>query len=249
MKKAYDELLEENKVLQSKIEALTKFINKEITWASFRLKRDEKIRQSRKKFDNLFETDILFSLREYFQGNFPWINHLILDRLIDAELLWMFMQKYSHLDGMAVAILYQKILDEWIENVIISWWRNSVKLSLYTGENFLEKDLFRVVSEKHTLSIGRFYAILWCFQSDSDEKGLIFSLNSYLQKNLPHIYQIVCSNIFFENLEKLIHMEVFWKKRHSSKISYIEIKTLRKILLEKPDGLFYKILAHEKNKI
>jgi|GEM_PF-6855184 hypothetical protein len=31
MKKAYDELLEENKVLQSKIEALTKFINKEIT--------------------------------------------------------------------------------------------------------------------------------------------------------------------------------------------------------------------------
>jgi len=30
------------------------------------------------------------------------------------------MQKYSHLDGMAVAILYQKILDEWIENVIIS---------------------------------------------------------------------------------------------------------------------------------
>jgi hypothetical protein len=155
------------------------------------------------------------------------------------------MQKYSRLDGIAISIVYQKILDEWIESVIISGWRKSVEEYIYIEQSPLEKDLFRLISEKHTLSFGRFYALVEYFRSSLPKVGLVLSIETYLQKNLPEIYEIIISDIFFQNTEKLVQMEIFGKKRHAYKISYIEVKSLRKILLEKPEGLFYKIFATE----
>ena len=155
------------------------------------------------------------------------------------------MQKYSHLDGIAVSIVYQKILDEWIEAVIISGWRKSVKEYTYIEHGFLEKDLFRLISERHTLSLGRFYSLIEDFRSSLPKVGLVFSIETYLQKKLPEIDEIIISDTFFQNIEKLVQMEIFGKKRHAYKISYVEVKSLRKILLEKPEGLFYKIFATE----
>ena len=92
------------------------------------------------------------------------------ERLIDAEIYWSTLQKYATMDGLPVILAYQKILDAWIEEVLIRTWRIESQNQYFQISHeyeSIERDLINILTKNYTLSIGRWYQLLENFRTNT----------------------------------------------------------------------------------
>jgi hypothetical protein len=154
-----------------------------------RTRKEQEKKKTRKYFTNILEEDNLALLRQHV---FMIFGHNIeqkspphtLERLIDAEILWKTLQTHPHMDGFAVVALYQKILDDWIEEFLIKQFRSFFQKSTHKL-NILEKideDIKKVLEKKYRLSLGRLYQILLLADTNLKEDTYSKTLISFLKR-------------------------------------------------------------------
>jgi len=225
--KTIEELERENALLKKKLEVAKLWMSKEVKnqiwniWDNSHSENIEDIIQN--KIEGFFSDIVLI--------NFPTS---VIQNIITSEINYHHMiEDGENIWGMSVIIWYNKALDTLIEKNITKAFRKFAKKAWHNNPSKntpLEKSIYRVVHDWHTMSIGRFYHLLKTIQTDGqlDEYSLCFK--QYLDK-YTQIQDVLLSKNFLDKMEKLIKTEVLWKKRHTWNVSSSETKKVRELLI------------------
>lgn len=228
----------ENAELQSRLALAEKWMRREIKGAISHVQELSLKKKHRSDLHLFLENEGLDIITKRVLGEFSEVldaaPKYTLERLIDAEIYWSTLQKYATMDGLPIILAYQKILDAWIEEVLIRDWRIVAKKTLTSSQyehESLERDLWSVFSKNYTLSIGRLYQLLEIFRTDKENLWEIQKhLFTYWEEKYPKLLAFLLWDDFFTEFQKLIDSEVFAKKRHESKVRYVDVKNTRDIL-------------------
>lgn len=234
-----EELILENDELRARLSLAEKWMKREVQAAIRHIQKKEVQNSTRKHFENLFEEEgidmIAQRIMDIFWESLTFAPKFTLERLIDAEIYWSTLQQYPTVDALPIIIAYQKILDAWIEESLITHWRWMYKWQSYYNsslDNQLEKDLYNVLTKDYSLSIGRFYQMIEMIHKNETGGKLILDLAVYWKESIPHIFWLLLSQSFFDWLATLMNREIFTKKRHETKVTYSDAKKIREVLLD-----------------
>jgi hypothetical protein len=231
------DLIRENKELKSRLLLAEKWMQREVKNALHKIQKTEKQKYTRKHFSNIFEEEgidiVTKNIYQTFWSSFHNAPPYTLERLIDAEIHWKTLQTHPHMDGFMVVALYQKILDDWLEETIVKKFRDSFRKnnSHLLVQEQIDEDIRRVIDKDYRLSLGRFYQILMK-QKDVGE-GITYTWKFLsLYNSLDNVGYLPNSPEFIGLLWTIIKLWVFGTKRHTNKITYTEVKTTRNLLSE-----------------
>ncbi len=123
-----EDLIRENIELRARLELAEKWMQREVQTALQSIQKKEVRSVTRKHFSNLLEEEgieiIARRITDIFGKSLNNAPEYTLERLIDAEIYWQTLQKYPTMDGLPIILAYQKILDAWIEERLISGFRH-----------------------------------------------------------------------------------------------------------------------------
>lgn len=123
----HDDLIRENEELRARLALAEMWMRREVQHAIASVGRDSLRRHTRKHFENMFETegiDIMTArIMQTFGDVLDTAPDHTLERLIDAEIYYETLQRYPHMDALPIVLAYQKIIDAWIEETIITDFR------------------------------------------------------------------------------------------------------------------------------
>ena len=126
-----DDLIRENAELRARLELAEQWMQREVQTAMRHIQKKEVQSVTRKHFSNLLEEEgidiIARRIHDTFGDGLAHAPGYTLERLIDAEIYWQTLQKYPTMDGLPIVLAYQKILDAWVEEKLISVWRKNNK--------------------------------------------------------------------------------------------------------------------------
>ena len=234
MAKNWD-LIRENKELKSRLLLAEKWMKREVKNARHSLEKEQQKRATRKHFSNIFEEEgidiITKGIYQTFWSSLKSAPPYTLERLIDAEIHWKTLQTHPHMDGFAVVALYQKILDDWLEEAIVKKFRsffNKSNLSLLSQEQ-IDEDIRKVLDKNYRLSLWRLYQILTTQRSSAKEMTYAQTFLAFY-KNLESIEYGINSSKILGLMWKIVELWVFGSKRHAQKITYTEVKITRNLL-------------------
>jgi hypothetical protein len=109
----------------------------------------------------------------------------------------------------------------------------------------LEKSLNSVVNKWYILSIWRLYHIINNIKNNKKIYDYWISFKKYLEK-YDYLQKVLLDDKFFKIFKQIIETEVFWKKRHSGQISFVETRKARKLIiwnLKNKESLIYMLLS------
>ncbi len=226
------DLLAENEELKRKLHLSQIWMQRQIHESLRIIVENRKKQDQRKKFENLFESEILDSITSNIETYFSYYISsapiFTLERLIDAEIFWHTLQQFPHMDGFPIIVSYQKILDSTFQSVLNSHsFSNSIPN--HTPEKWIEYDIFLVFTKQYTLSLWRWYQILSSVRSSSHQWEFQRYLCEILNQKYPKLISFLVSDDFFLLFEDLIKLEVFQWKRHVWKVSFSDAKKTREI--------------------
>lgn len=116
------DLLTENEELKRKLHLSQIWMQRQIHESLRMIVENRKKQDQRKKFENLFESEILESITSNIETYFSYYISsapiYTLERLIDAEIYWHTLQQFPHMDGFPIVVSYQKILDATFQSVL-----------------------------------------------------------------------------------------------------------------------------------
>ena len=231
------DLIRENKELKSRLLFAEKWMQREVKNARHHIEKEKQKKTTRKHFSNIFEEEgidiITKNIYQNFWSSFQNAPPYTLERLIDAEIHWKTLQTHPYMDGFVVVALYQKILDDWLEEAIVKKFRSSFNksnLSLLSHEH-IDEDIRKVLDKNYRLSVGRFYQILATQKSSTKKMTYTYEFLSFYRSLESTEYGINSSKIL-GLVWKIVELWVFGSKRHSQKITYTEVKTTRNLLSE-----------------
>ncbi len=232
-----DDIIRENEFLKFKLQQAEIWMGRQIHESVRTIQIERSRKASRKKFENLLETDITDSISDRIDGYF-WssIEHAPVytrERLLDSEIYWMTLQKHPTVDAFPIVASYQKILDAFFEEHITAWFRSKYSTS-WSNElpmKWLEMDIASLLRKNYTLSLGRWYQFLKNIRQNESNNYYSLLLAWFIQKEYLDFFSILLSDNFYCRFEALIEMEVFGRKRHDKKISYTDAKRVREILV------------------
>ena len=241
-----EELIHENTELTARLALAEKWMRREVQSAIISVKKGTVKKGTRKHFSNIFEEEGIEIITKRILDQFgPVLDHApqyTLERLIDAEIYWETLQRYPHMDALPIVLAYQKILDAWIEERLISLWRDSEKWKVKSKKyeelhvSPLERDLENIITKKYTLSIGRLYQIVEMIRKDSiSREGYCSNLVDFWKSQDPALLKVLISDDFFFSFSQLMDREIFSKKRHEKKVSYKDIRELRSAFRDSAD--------------
>jgi hypothetical protein len=170
----------------------------------------------------------------YFAESIAYAPAHTIERLIDSEIYWYTLQKHPTIDALPVVLSYQKILDSYIEDHIISGFRTYSTQYIYTlpvPTSGIERDIEKILTKNYTLSLGRMYQILQHIRTSDTQSQYIQIFHTYIHDTLPSMYSLLVSDDFFVRMQALVEMDIWGEKRHKGKVSYIDAKRARTILV------------------
>lgn len=250
-----EDLIQENAELVARLALAEKWMRREVQSAIRSVKKAEIKKDTRRHFENTFEEDgveiITQRIIDTFGETLSSAPKYTLERLIDAEIYWETLQRYPHMDALPIVLAYQKILDAWIEETLVSPWRNDEsqksksKKSLFLSNSPLEKDIENIYTKDYTLSIGRWYQILTMMKNSESFPPLVGILVSFWKNEYPKMLGLIISDVFLSGFSDLMNREIFSKKRHEKKVSYSDAKVTRDILIGSTEhpGLFQRMFS------
>ena len=228
-------LIRENALLRARVQFLEKSLGREIQWGILRTRKEQECKRTRKHFTNILEEDNLAILRQHVTATFG--SHIenialpyTLDRLVDAEILWKTLQTHPHMDAFAVVALYQKILDDWVEEFLAKQFRSFFYQNIphLNAVIKVDEDIKRVIEKKYRLSLGRLYQILDSRKLDVKEYTYSRFLVSFLKSEEQ--FSFLFSSEFLLPFGNLVNSWLFSEKRHTKKISYSESREVREFM-------------------
>ncbi len=238
-----EDLIRENAELRARLELAEKWMQREVQTAMQNIQKKELRSATRKHFSNLLEEewiDILARrVTDIFGESLENAPEYTLERLIDAEIYWQTLQKYPTMDGLPIILAYQKILDAWIGENLISPWRKQRKLWMKTWifASLIEKDIQNILTKNYSFSIGRLYQILKMIREEAKLPTFVMELVSFWKQEIPKTLDTLISNEFFHSFSLLMDREIFSKKRHEKKVTFSDVKKMREVLIEEKNLL------------
>lgn len=240
-----DELIRENEELRLRLMHAEWWMRRQVQEASHMIELHETRKENRRHFENLLEEDLIDTLKrrmcEYFGESLKWAPRYTEERLMDAEIYWITLQKHPTIDAFPVIASYQKILDAFFEEMVTMGFREKYStLHIPHVERWLEHDIASVLSRDYTLSLGRWYQFIMSVHHGERLGYFSVLLADSIKKEKPRLASIIFSDDFLHRFETLIDMEVFGRKRHDQKISYTDARRVREILVGnyEKEGLF-----------
>lgn len=233
-----DELIRENIELRARLELAEKWMRREVATSISRIQEEHSHKDTRIALKNIFEAEWLDILTrkviQKFDSSLSHAPRYTLERLIDAEIYWNTLQQYPQMDALPVIMAYQKILDAWIEEVLVAPWRvKNKKRNLLKSFTWIEQDLSNIIEKKYSLSIGRLYQILLFVRNNDISWELNLNFIAHLRS--LGILDICISDKFFLPFQTLIEKEVFSRKRHESKVNYSDAQFIREVMIDASD--------------
>lgn len=249
-----DDLIRENSELRARLELAEQWMQREVQIAMRHIQKKEVQSVTRKHFSNLLEEEgidiIARRIHDTFGDGLANAPEYTLERLIDAEIYWQTLQKYPTMDGLPIILAYQKILDAWVEEKLIATWRKNRKWNTKGGMFMspIERDIQNILTKDYTLSIGRLYQILKMVRDNEKLPLFVVELVNFWKKEIPEIFSMLVSDVFFLPFSELMEREIFTKKRHEKKVTFGDVKKTREIFLgsSKTRGLLQWILIFQK---
>lgn len=241
------ELIEENIFLKKKLEEAMKWMRRQIEESRLIVAKDEIKKANKILRIEYLDTEQVNIITRNIETYFEWLKlpKYAKERIIDAELHWYQLQKYPKMDGSAVLISYQKIFDDIIESSIGIPFKKYLQQNRNNISERTNKNVLNLIKKDYTLSFSRLYNIL----IDSSNENAVKSENEcviFLKENSPSIFQLLHNKEFMNSYKQLMILEVFWKKRHSEKISYSETKFARSLIIgdfqNKKIGMLYNLI-------
>lgn len=171
----------------------------------------------------------------------------VIDNIISAEINYFNLRENPTADGLGVVSSYHKALDVLMESFITKWFRKFAiknKQTQLRQNDPLEKSLNSVVNKWYTLSLGRLFHIIKLIKDDDTLYDYWKCFKKYLDK-YKYIWDILYWDDFFNIYEELISSEILGKKRHVWKISFVETRSARKLLIwdfKNEMSLIYKFI-------
>jgi hypothetical protein len=242
-----DELILENVELRSQLLLAQKWMRREVANSIRYVQEENQKKIGRKKINNILQEEHLGIITRRIMGIFgdslKNAPKYTLERLIDAEIYWSTLQQYPGMDALPIVIAYQKILDAWIEDALISPWRISNKWKSRNEEQRkydvgVDKDLQAILLKDYTLSVWRLYQIVELIRNNTLKSPLLLDLIAFWKRDSINCIDNLISDTFFLPFQELMNREIFTKKRHEAKVSYADAKLVREIFLEKRNLLF-----------
>jgi hypothetical protein len=247
-----EELKKENLDLKRKLSIAKLWIEKEIKSKVTKIAK-WKISQMTSKTKDVFfaenvEDIITKKVSDYFWEimilNTP---QSVIENIISAEVSYYNLRENPNADGLGVITSYHKSLDSLVESLIIKWFRKYAhkKWQIQLRQNdVLEKALNSVVNKGYSLSIWRLFHLVKLIKTDDILYDYWKCFKEYLEK-YSYISDILFKDEFYSNFEKLVGSEILWKKRHIWRISFVEARRARTLLIwdfTDQNGLIYKFI-------
>lgn len=171
----------------------------------------------------------------------------VIENIISAEVSYFNLRENPQADGFWVISSYHKSLDALIENYITKWFRkfaHKQNQTILRKNDILEKSLNSVVNKWYILSVWRLYHLLKLIKEEQVLYDYGQCFYDYLKK-YNYLWDMLLSDDFFQIFTKLVESEILGKKRHVGKISFLETRDARKLLIwdfSDFKSLIYKLL-------
>ena len=163
--KTIQELEEENAVLRHHLEVATKWMRREVEESVHKISKRKITKMTETGRDDFLrenqEAIIGKRIQDYF-GDLLLLNapKETIEYLVSSEISFYNLSKNPSLDGFSVIGSYHKILDVWVEQMIVNQFRKFAQkkgATILRVNDPLEKALHSVVTKKFILSLGRLF--------------------------------------------------------------------------------------------
>ena len=171
----------------------------------------------------------------------------VVNNIISAEVAYFNLRENPSADWLWVITSYHKAIDLLIESEITKWFRKyAIKMwqTQLRENDVLEKALNSVVNKWYILSVWRLFHLISLIKKDEKLYDYWKCFKEYLEK-YSYISDILFWEEFFNNFSELVNSEILWKKRHVWKISFIEAREARSLLIwdfKDTNSLIYKLI-------
>lgn len=253
--KTLQDLEQENALLKRRLEICARWMRREVEESVHRISKRNVTKMTETGRDDFLrenqEAIIGKRITEYF-GDILLLNapKETIEYLISSEINFYNLTKNPSLDGFSVIGSYHKILDVWVEQMIVNQFRKFAQKRgavVLRVNDPLEKALHAVITKKYILSLGRLYGLLRMIRKGEKLYDFGQAFVQYLDK-YPDLRDMLLSDRFFLLFEKIVESDVFGGKRHQGSISLSDTKNTRKWVtgdfMDK-DGLLYQVLESQ----
>ncbi len=232
-----DDLIQENVELKARLDLAEKWMRREVASSIDRIDRDKSTKSTRKSLANMLESEWLDILTkrilDQFDDSLANAPKYTTERLIDAEIYWQTLQRYPQMDALPIVLAYQKILDAWIEERLVTGYRTKMQhIKIGHTIHSTDADIANIIQKWYTLSIGRLYQLLCLLRDGVDLSPITSSLISYWQSEIPTTLDTLISDTCFVPFSDLIALEVFSRKRHEGKVNYSDAQSTREVMVD-----------------
>lgn len=246
------DLKKENEKLRKKLLVAKTWMQKEIKNQKQIILKEKAIEKTfldKKSFFTENIEDIVINTVETFFGELMLLNtsETVIENIISAEILFFNLRENKKTDGLWVITSYNKSMDFIIETTITKWFRKYAKkmwqIQLRTNDP-LEKTLNLVVNKWYILWVWKLFHVLSNIKNNKELYDYSKCFKNFLEK-YAFIKQILLNEDFFKKFEKLMSLDVFWKKRHIWKIWYEDVKNTRSLLIwdfKDTNSIIYKLI-------
>jgi len=186
--------------------------------------------------NNNLEDIITEKIRNYF-GDYILmnLNSSVVENIVSAEIAYYQLKQNPNFDWFAVVSSYHKAIDWIIEQFIVKWFRKFAKKEwqIHLRKNdSLEKTFHSLVNKWYGLSIGRLYHILESISKNKEIYDYWKCFKNYLDK-YSYLKDVLLDKNFLNIFKQIIDTEIFWKKRHTGQISFVETRKARELIIWK----------------
>ncbi len=214
--KAFEELLKENEALKRQLEVCVRWMRREVEESVHKISKRKVSKMTEVGRDDFLrenqEAIIGKRIADYF-GDILLLNapKETIEYLVSSEISYYNLSKNPSLDGFSVIGSYHKILDVWVEHMIVNQFRKFAQkkgATVLRVNDPMEKSLHSVVTKKFILSLGRLFGLLRMIRNNEPLYDFGRTFRDYLDK-YPDLRNMLLSDRFFLLFEKIIDSDVF----------------------------------------
>ncbi|MCD5385166.1 hypothetical protein LRZ95_00695 [Candidatus Gracilibacteria bacterium] len=242
----------ENNDLKRKLSIAKLWMEKEVRESVKKISKRKISSMTHKTKDKFFSEnveEIITSKVADFFGEILLLNTptSVVNNIVSAEIAYFNLRENPSADGLGVITSYHKAIDLLIESEITKGFR---KFAIKSGQtqlrenDVLEKSLNSVVNKGYILSVGRLFHLISLIKREEKLYDYGKCFKNYLEK-YNYISEILFNEDFFKNFSGLVNSEILGKKRHVGKISFVEVREARKLLIgdfKDKNSLIYKLI-------
>ena len=247
-----EDLKKENELLMRKLSVAKIWMEREIKSEVKKIAR-WKVSKMTSKTKDIFYAENVEDIITKKVSDFFWEIMLlntptsVIENIISAEVWYFNLRENPGADWLWVITSYHKALDTLTESFITKWFRKFAKKNWQTQlrqNDVLEKALNSVVNQGYILSIWRLFHLIKLIKEGAKLYDYWKCFKLYLEK-YEYISEILFKDEFYNNFNNLVNSEILGKKRHVWRISFIEARSARTLLIwdfTDVDCLIYKFI-------